>query len=483
MKHIILLLFIILLHATAANSQTLRFVRTDVDSSRSSIITATYLFGVDIYADSIENCRGISFEVTYNMPTKVRYSSSSVYEFAKNGSFVVIPQINNTSDMGNLFIGVLAGRDIKSFGAVDPKIIHLEFAVSQSAAHQSEFRMQFSNVQAVVYSDSGGSIVNISVPDQVFQIHSYIDVWPGDADNDGIVDTRDISAVGLYLGYGSSSGEMRSFKRLSPSTIWTPQHVLAWDSLAVTYADCDGNGDVTITDLLIIPLNFSKQHTVPLKDQDIPQVVDNPDQNCSNGNTVRIPVYVSSSETILGASGLINLGELSNYADILCLEKGDIFDSESFLFMKYNEEENNIEFATGSTNQENKKSTGTLVYIIAEPKQNIDLNNIGFYSELYGINQSGIIFPLNSVSSVDEKDLSSSNLINESNNVITLSQNLLNFSDCVIRIFNSTGNLIETIDPKSGITYMDLNYLPQGVYFVSLTGRNISELHPVFVIK
>lgn len=83
-------------------------------------------------------------------------------------------------------------------------------------------------------------------------------VYPGDANNNGVVDHYDV----LYVGYAYGSiGPVR----LNPSTIFSPQSVLLdWpqsfpggDNYA--YADANGNGLVEWGDLLAINQNYNNQ--------------------------------------------------------------------------------------------------------------------------------------------------------------------------------------------------------------------------------
>lgn len=86
----------------------------------------------------------------------------------------------------------------------------------------------------------------------------YAQVYPGDANNNGIVDHFDV----LYVGYAYGAiGPVR----LNPSTIFAPQSVLLnWpqsfpggDNYA--YADANGNGLIEWGDLLAVNQNYNSQ--------------------------------------------------------------------------------------------------------------------------------------------------------------------------------------------------------------------------------
>lgn len=97
------------------------------------------------------------------------------------------------------------------------------------------------------------------------KVESYIDplctpgsdlVWPGDANNDGIVNLKDVNTISEFLG---TIGNPRN----SASSNWTNQKSTNWNrniDLNAKYADTDGDGDVDQTDLSAVILNFNQSH-------------------------------------------------------------------------------------------------------------------------------------------------------------------------------------------------------------------------------
>ncbi|AXJ00322.1 Por secretion system C-terminal sorting domain-containing protein [Cyclonatronum proteinivorum] len=78
-------------------------------------------------------------------------------------------------------------------------------------------------------------------------------VWPGDTNNDGVVNEEDVLPLGLYWNLTGPARE-------NASTEWTAQPALAWEPVESTFADTDGSGLVNQTDLLAIGLNFGNTH-------------------------------------------------------------------------------------------------------------------------------------------------------------------------------------------------------------------------------
>lgn len=85
------------------------------------------------------------------------------------------------------------------------------------------------------------------------------DVWPGDANNDGIVDNTDVFEIGLAF---SNTGTAR----VPGGNAYVSQYATNWPGLVSSgknqcHADCDGDGSVNNNDTLAIFNNYSLTHT------------------------------------------------------------------------------------------------------------------------------------------------------------------------------------------------------------------------------
>ncbi len=84
------------------------------------------------------------------------------------------------------------------------------------------------------------------------------EVWPGDANNDGIANNFDLLNLGLVYG---TSGPARA----ETSTEWQGFEADCWegyfdDEVNYNHADCDGDGQVTMSDQLAITENYGLTH-------------------------------------------------------------------------------------------------------------------------------------------------------------------------------------------------------------------------------
>lgn len=83
-------------------------------------------------------------------------------------------------------------------------------------------------------------------------------VWPGDADNNGIVDNTDLLPIGLTYNFNGPA-------RAQEDMLWYAHYATPWaDTIAGgindVYSDCNGDGSVNITDVNAILNNYSLTH-------------------------------------------------------------------------------------------------------------------------------------------------------------------------------------------------------------------------------
>lgn len=262
MYKIIIKIFILLIIANVSYAQKLRIVRTDTDTSRAGFITAGNLFGIDIYYENINNLNRIVFDIEYNNIRGINYSGWRSNKPSDDGYVYAVALPDSINDRGLIGVVAVAGDPLKNAYFKRNNIIHLDFVVSQNVTHLETIKFEIKNIQAYIWRNDVDSVISFQIDPVIFSVHGYVDVWPGDANDDGIVDLQDIHQITQMLGYGSEKNNSRTFKRQNASTLWYPQKVLAWDNEMATYSDCDGNGSVTIKDMLVVQINITKTHNL-----------------------------------------------------------------------------------------------------------------------------------------------------------------------------------------------------------------------------
>lgn len=126
-------------------------------------------------------------------------------------------------------------------------------------------------------------------------------VWPGDANNDKVVNLLDPLYVAIAFGHTGPA-------RPAASNTWVAQYCAPWaNNLPLTstnekHADCNGNGTVGLTDLAAITANYGLVHTKPAPWTAPAKVTGNPDLyfdlagiDFVPGKTISIPVKIGNS--------------------------------------------------------------------------------------------------------------------------------------------------------------------------------------------
>lgn len=78
-------------------------------------------------------------------------------------------------------------------------------------------------------------------------------IYPGDTDNNGVVEAEDILPIALYF-------LTEGYERSTVSVTWGRQRSLPWDTQATTYADANGDGVIDEADVIGIGVNWGNSH-------------------------------------------------------------------------------------------------------------------------------------------------------------------------------------------------------------------------------
>ncbi len=481
------LITFIMISLNFALSQEIKLVRTDVDSVRSNIITATFVFGVDVIIDSLQNCSNVSFQLKYDNSQYIKFSgykigafrkipSSNVYLNPPSGESSTNEQIINIS----VFSGLAPGEN--EFDS--PNVLHLEFVVLQSAPINQKVTFSFPKAEATAFVDSVARNIKLRTKNIIYKIHSFVDVWPGDANNDGTVNTDDYSAVGLYMRQGADNRNTRTFKRPTASTMWTAQRCILWDDAAATYADADGDGAVTVVDGLIVKLNDglnksqanTKGSSIQSNQNDYYNYI--PEQNSKN---IKLPISPVLSNDIIAVTGNFNLSNLLRDFDFKGIEKGEALSNiPSSVLISYNQENSKCDFFITPNSNLDKIKSGVIANIILSPKSNSNLSPSIDLNNLQGMKTNGNLVYLN-LTSVDENLDYQTTIKYENNQIIlcNLTDNIIN-----IKIFSYQGTLInQTNEINSNTLSFDCSNYSSGIYFAVINSNNQNTIKPILIKK
>ncbi len=468
------------LGALPAKAQNILLERSDVDSSRSGFITATYIFGVDIVTEDLERANLVSFELTYNNTEHVHFSEWSIINFGDSARAQVHSKVNEAAGTGVVTAAVYSGDTIGSRGYDNPAVIHLEFVVSQAARHGTQVTFNFTNANAVItLEDGSGADIELNSEPIVYQINSFVTVWPGDANNDGLVSVLDYNRVALFFQSDSAKKAWKSFKRKNASTKWVPQRVLSWDNDTAAYADCDGNGEITVDDLAVVRLNIDSTHFGKMKKEGRILGDENNRKSEFPSDAVRIPLRVGYSSEYIAATAHIFLND-NQKSRFLGIENGSMFnDEESILFENLNN--NELELFVSSAGNEKGGQKGIICYLVFEKDiAEYDLNVM----DLKGMSQDGYFFSLEEVSSVK-------NVLNSDNSVsIRFSDGRLHINiekvdfKGSLKLYNQEGRLMfEKRNIGGGRSEISMLDVPSGAYFALVQSSNKFWLRPLLILE
>ena len=214
-------------------------------------------FWVDIKvgdaSNPVNNLFGVSFVLNFthtNYIDVVTPHSSNVIPGSFMGSDLVFYQAVDEG-AGKISVGISrkAGQGgVSGSGTV----LRVKFVARSNTPNGTQVQFSISDVTA---NDPNGAPITLNPASLTITIQAGVAVWPGDTNNDGVVNQADVLPIGLYW---NSTGPARQNASMS----WTAQYCQPWTPLAATYADATGDGVVNQADVLPIGLNWGKTHTV-----------------------------------------------------------------------------------------------------------------------------------------------------------------------------------------------------------------------------
>tara|TARA_Y100000814_G_scaffold242757_1_gene187443 strand:- start:484 stop:1458 length:975 start_codon:yes stop_codon:yes gene_type:complete len=150
-----------------------------------------------------------------------------------------------------------------NLGTVGPTIRYLP---DEAFSNLSEISVRFKATVIDQYQ-------NPTVQEKEWTFSTGLGVWPGDTNNDGVVDVLDIIPIGLYW-------QKQTIVRESSSLMWLVQPArpavsideLTEEKIAMTFADADGDGVVSASDIVPIAQNWAKTHQIQTQPSDVVEI-------------------------------------------------------------------------------------------------------------------------------------------------------------------------------------------------------------------
>ena len=138
-------------------------------------------------------------------------------------------------------------RDVKGKFSYDPELGALVFTPDEPLKNEETITVI---ITTAVMDLAGNSLLNMFRT----SFTTGIGVWPGDANNNGVVDAGDIIPLGQHWEeIGQGRDEAASDWVIQPAVAWEPKE-------AATYADTNGDGEVNEQDIMPIAINWHLSH-------------------------------------------------------------------------------------------------------------------------------------------------------------------------------------------------------------------------------
>ena len=327
------------------------------------------------------------------------------------------------------------------------------------------------------------------------------DVWPGDANSDGIADNLDILELGLHY---TQTGPAR----VNTSNSWQSYFSNNWvgtisNGKNLNHSDCNGDGIINNADTLAIFNNYNLSHTFKVAQTTTvnPQLSIVPDQtSVLKGTWGTASIYlgdiITNINNINGVAFTVDFDNTLIETNSLYIEYQNSFIDvgQNLHFRKLDFSNSKLFSASTHTINNNVNGFGkiaTLHYQIKSTLASAQVLNIGI-SQANQSDVSGLITPLTAGtgSLTATIDVGLQELLND--NIIYFSPNptngILNITSNTelqkIEIVSITGELLLSESTASNNHTLHLENYSNGIYFVNIyQGNRIVRREKVIVNK
>ncbi|MCH7771801.1 MAG: choice-of-anchor D domain-containing protein, partial [Bacteroidetes bacterium] len=195
----------------------------------------------------------ISFELLFTNTGIIDYLEFTIGDFwvGNTPSVVEIPDDPHGKISISMF---LIGGCQSGYGT----IISFNFHVLPHAVESQTIDWSFGLVAA---NDCNSDPISIQLGTATTTIIPGVCVWPGDTDNNGVVQIIDINQIITRFGNTGPSCPPGGCD-------WNCRICMPWSPISDTYIDANGNGVIDITDINCVVINFGQTHSVTSKPED-----------------------------------------------------------------------------------------------------------------------------------------------------------------------------------------------------------------------
>lgn len=310
------------------------------------------------------------------------------------------------------------------------------------------------SMSSVLASNSSGYDILLIPLNGCLSLAGQVKVWPGDTDNNGIVNMADVLPIGVFWG---DTGYPRS--QYNDRTRWEPQQCRIWQSdPRATFVDANGDSIINGDDIPVIRQNWNLRHSVSKLLPDINDRVDEDSritasiEKQSDDHLVKVTVQIETDKMLTGIGVEIDYQGRSVQFDSIRTSLGE---RGNFIRFIHDDPENGtVSFAQFVAPIESPRHEGISrceLYFQSDEPLNGDLKLI----HAYGIQANGVLVPFleNSYESipVSEQDMMpavfalAQNYPNPFNHATTIHYEVAERSRIQIQIVNLLGERVKTL--------------------------------------
>jgi hypothetical protein len=301
-------------------------------------------------------------------------------------------------------------------------------------------------------------------------------VWPGDTDNDGIVNQEDLLPVGIC--WDRTGSPRTGYANL---TAWEPQQSRPWfHDVRCTYADANGDSVVDQNDVLVIGLNWNKTHALSKESHSAftntgkPGIIRSIILDDSQEGFVDLAFEVAGTEHLLGMG--LEFYYPVDEINIHSVRKGSLLGENPLFFCRNDKAKGKLSIAiTRIRNQGGISGSGCVFTVQMKIESKACLSQINF-SRIIGMSETGNQFNLEIEPLYDQTNVTEDNNLpsafvlyqnfpNPFNTYTTVKYELFKMSLIQIKVFDLMGTEVKMLVNKMQVS---------GSHEVIWDGRNVS---------
>jgi hypothetical protein len=448
-----------------------------ITASATSTAPLSYLWSNSASSQSIS----VSPTLTTVYSVTVTNSSNGCSD-VKTSTINIVPNPIVTSSSNSVCLGSSVNLTVSGVNTCTWSTGSNAFSINDIPLNSSTYTVNTSSGSGCSYSATIPVIVDVNCQD----------IWPGDANSDGVADNLDVLELGLHY---TQTGAPRA----SVSNNWQSYFANNWTGTItngsnLNHSDCNGDGTIDDNDTLAIFNNYGLTHTFKTAQTTTvnPQLSIVPDQSMVvKGTFGSASIYFGDATTTInninGVAFTVDFDNTLIEPNSIWVEYQNSFidAGQNLHFRKLDFVNNKLFTASTHTVSNNVSGYGkiaTLHYQVKSSLSTDEVLNIGILQA----NQSsatGSITPLSTGTGtlmaigasvgVKESLISGGMLVspNPTNGLLNISFNTIP-QNTKIELYNSIGALVLTEQMSNKTNTINMSDLSSGIYFMKVLESN-----------